>query len=180
MSPQLNVTDNRREVVLVTSDAQAGGVPLGRLCEIEQGEGPPATELERKAMAKLTAHLQQSPSWQRMEKAFAAAGKVVAKLESEKAVEGLRIYKAAPPAQQRRMAHMTGRQIVALHRLGALSPARPGRNPRPVAREPRRRQTVRRAHGVRAGPDEDSDEPPPPLGGFQQSAHVRPLEAVGR
>ena len=105
----------------MATEALTATLTLGRADEIETGQGPPPTDAELLEFAERMARLQRSPSWQRMEKGFAAARKVVAKLESEKVVEGLSIYKAAPPAQQRRMAHMTGRQIVATQTWGFVS-----------------------------------------------------------
>jgi hypothetical protein len=98
----------------------------------------------------------------------------------EKAAAASRMYRAASPEQQRRMAHMTVRQIFTLHQRRGLSPAGPGRTPRPIAREPRRQRTVRRAHGVRAGPLRSDDDSSSDVDALPEAGELRGLRRERR
>ena len=106
---------------MLTDDPQAGGLTLDRAAEIERGEGSPATEAERKTLARVQAVVRPFFTPAAMRKVAAAKC----------------IYKAASPIQKRRLWDMTFAEVVAEHRASARQ-AVPGR-PRAAARAPRRR-----------------------------------------
>jgi hypothetical protein len=118
------------------------------------------------------------------QRAFAAK---VAKA-AEGGAEAMRLYEAAPAAQQRRMRNMTIRDVLKLRPVLERRP-QPRERPRPRERRSARRATVttsRRRTQARDGPDDGSgsDEPPPErelarLRGFG-AASVRMFAHVGR
>jgi hypothetical protein len=129
-------------------ESSSAGVSFRRAIAIERGEGPPPTDAEREAIAAFEARFKRSPAGQRLEKAATAMNATVATFDREGAVEAMRIYRAASPVEQRRMANLTSRQVLAL-RNRFQAGQEPGHG-RPVAVAPRPREQ-RRARASRSG-----------------------------
>src|SRR5215211_6735561 len=146
MQSELNAAAKRNEPVLVfTTDPHAGGVSLGRACEIERGEGPPPTAAERGALAKLQA----------------VARKIVDPETVEQWAVVKPMYEAAPPHLKKRLGRLTIKEAAdALTFSPALkgSVARPGRV-QVAARSPRTR-SVRASRATARAPGSRTDDDP--------------------
>jgi hypothetical protein len=126
---------------------------LGRSCEIERGEGEPATPAEMAAVEEW----KRSPTAHYFELQWRKSGPTI--------LEGQRIYKNVPPHSKRRLGSMTHAEVVRWHRALRGRPTLPvASREQSSARAPRRR-SVRTRSGNRArAPSDPSDEPDPPLG----------------
>jgi hypothetical protein len=161
------------------SHVDAEPITLGRLCQIERGEGPPPNESERAARARLEDLFRWSPALQRIERNMETARKIIARVDTKTLSAAMDVYRDASPAQQRRMGNMTARQVLALHARGR-SGRRDGRTPRASERE-HRRTTRRQGRAPASGGDSES-EPKPDLDGLRgfRASNNRMVVHVGR
>jgi hypothetical protein len=147
------------------AEPRAVGVTLGRLVEIERGQGPPPTEAELSAKDELETRLRRSPGWQRMAKTVETIRKINAAANIEKTIATMRKITASIAQEERR-------------RTPAICT---GRAPRRNVRTVRRRATVATRAGADDGSGSSEDDPPsdlerPPSG----AAASRTRAHVGR
>jgi hypothetical protein len=147
-------------------------VTLGRIAQVEKGEGLPPTASEREAVTELRSFMQGSPYWQGVE--------VVAKQWAK----AKPFYEAASPSDKRRLGNLTPSEVLALHakKLSAGAPHEQasGRRVRPSARASRSRSARTSRAKARSPARSDDPEPhlePVPLCRFRQDVR-RWLEGV--
>jgi hypothetical protein len=152
---------------------QGDGLTLGRMCAIEGGQGPPATDAELEATARWNEKLPARTKQQLEEFGRNAAA-------------AKQVYEAAPPWRQRQLWKMTVAEVAALgQRLGNIT--RPPVIHVPVRREntARPRERRRSTSASRRGPPAGDDPSPSPahdvdgLRGFR-AASSRMFAHVGR
>jgi hypothetical protein len=146
---------------------KTGGKPLtiGRLVQVERGEGEPPSEGELEEIRRFKA---------------SKVAKRLVKIARE-AQPGMRVYRAATPAQRRRMRNMRCGEVAALARAGKL----PRRAPAGVSRETgaresrtpaSRRRRVRAASRDGPGSRSSEDDDPHDLAAIRRPPAV--TEAV--